>query len=189
MSQIAKFRLDRTFSILVQAVSQADFPGGFRTTARCSWHPLRWPSSETHHKSCRPRRLHDRQGRSDRTSTFSTGWCTVVWRPSLQWRQALYRRFHKPLFLKPVTYPIKRFDHIKGVVSEPKFLTQPLDMAVDCPVINIRGPRKIITARELLGICSRMIPVCSPSDSVLFTPKMPATASPCNISRSPQLCP
>ena len=31
----------------------------------------------------------------------------------------------------------------------------------------------------------RMIPVCSPSDSVLFTPKMPATESHSNFSRSP----
>jgi hypothetical protein len=30
-----------------------------------------------------------------------------------------------------------------------------------------------------------MIPVCSPSDSVLFTPKMPATESHSNFSRSP----
>jgi type II restriction enzyme len=31
-----------------------------------------------------------------------------------------------------------------------------------------------------------MIPVCSPSDSVLFTPKMPATESHSNFSRSPR---
>jgi hypothetical protein len=47
------------------------------------------------------------------------------------------------------------------------------------------GPRKIVTARQLPRICSRMIPVCSPSDSVLFTPKVPATASHRNFSRSP----
>jgi hypothetical protein len=54
-----------------------------------------------------------------------------------------------------------------------------LDVIVD------RGPRKIITARQLPRICSRTIPVCSPSDSVLFTPKIPAPASPSNFSRSP----
>jgi hypothetical protein len=41
----------------------------------------------------------------------------------------------------------------------------------------LRRPRKIAAAREVPPICARMIPICSRFDSVLFTPKTPATAS------------
>src|ERR1700722_13928186 len=53
------------------------------------------------------------------------------------------------------------------------------------PFFALWGPRKISTARQAPRNCSRMIPVCSPSDSMLFTPKTPATPSHSNFSRSP----
>src|ERR1700678_3182116 len=41
------------------------------------------------------------------------------------------------LFLEPVTHPIKRFDHVEGVIGLLEFLAQTLDMAVDCTVVHI----------------------------------------------------
>jgi hypothetical protein len=43
----------------------------------------------------------------------------------------------KPLFLEPVTDPIKRFDYVEKIVDTPKFRAQPLDMAVDRVIIDI----------------------------------------------------
>jgi proline iminopeptidase len=43
----------------------------------------------------------------------------------------------------------------------------------------------MVIARQEPQICPPMIPFCSRSDSVLFTPKMPATAGCFNFSRSP----
>ena len=51
--------------------------------------------------------------------------------------------------------------------------------------INLRGPRKIVTARQVPRICPRMIPLRSRFDSALFTPKMLAIAGYSNFSRSP----
>src|SRR5450759_145548 len=52
-------------------------------------------------------------------------------------------------------------------------------------VLNERGPRIIATDRQAPRIYSRMIPLCSRFDSVLFTPKTSAIASYGNYSRSP----
>src|SRR5215471_14526467 len=42
-----------------------------------------------------------------------------------------------PLFLKPVTHPIKRFDLVKGLFDLLEFLPHPLNVTVDCTVIDI----------------------------------------------------
>ena len=47
------------------------------------------------------------------------------------------RKDEMPLFLKPVTHPIKRFDHVEGVVDPSEFLAQALNVAVDCTIIEI----------------------------------------------------
>src|SRR5258708_21255529 len=45
--------------------------------------------------------------------------------------------FEKPLFLELVTYPIERFDRVKGLVDLHKFLAQTLDMAVDGTIVYV----------------------------------------------------
>jgi hypothetical protein len=42
-----------------------------------------------------------------------------------------------PLFLKPVTHPINRFDHVEGVVDCLEFISQALDVTVDTTIIDI----------------------------------------------------
>jgi len=45
--------------------------------------------------------------------------------------------FQKSLFLKPVPHPIKRIDHVEGVVGLLDFLAQALDVTVNCAIIDI----------------------------------------------------
>src|SRR5258708_19460665 len=41
------------------------------------------------------------------------------------------------LFLEPVAHPIERFDHVKRIYGLLEFLSQSLDMTVDCTIIYI----------------------------------------------------
>src|SRR3984893_16178842 len=43
----------------------------------------------------------------------------------------------RALFLETITYAVQRLDHIEFVVTGLEFLAQPLDVAVDGPIVDI----------------------------------------------------
>jgi hypothetical protein len=45
------------------------------------------------------------------------------------------------LFLEPVAYPIERFDHVERIFGLLEFLSQSLDVTVDCKPINVRSQK------------------------------------------------